>query len=168
MKENINFKASVTAPDPKEVNYWIDLKEDPTGAVIKVYKNSGWAPISGDTEVIEQLEEKIDNKADKSDTYNKKQVDAKVASVYRVRGTVANFASLPEVAVIGDVYNVDDTGANYVCISADPAEWDKLSETVDLTNCISSEVVSSIVTMTQTEYNALPNKNSKTLYLIYE
>jgi len=72
MKENINFKASVTAPDPKEVNYWIDLKEDPTGAVIKVYKNSGWAPISGDTEVIEQLEEKIDNKADKSDTYNKK------------------------------------------------------------------------------------------------
>lgn len=81
---------------------------------------------------------------------------------------MANFDSLPEVAVIGDVYNVDDTGANYVCISADPAEWDKLSETVDLTNCISSEVVNNIVTMTQAEYNALPNKKSKTLYLIYE
>ncbi len=85
-----------------------------------------------------------------------------------MKGTVADFDSLPEVSVVGDVYNVDDTGANYVCINADPAEWDKLSETVDLTNCISSEVVNNIVTMTQAEYNALPNKNSKTLYLIYE
>ena len=85
-----------------------------------------------------------------------------------MKGTVADFDSLPEVSVVGDVYNVDDTGANYVCINADPAEWDKLSETVDLTNCISSEVVNNIVTMTQAEYNSLPNKNSKTLYLIYE
>lgn len=78
----------------------------------------------------------------------KQQVDSKVSSVYRVKGSVANFAALPKTAVIGDVYNLTDTGANYVCTKANPAEWDKLSENVDLSNCVASNEVSNIVSMT--------------------
>lgn len=76
------------------------------------------------------------------------KVDAKVASVYRVKGSVANFEALPATAVVGDVYNLTDTGANYVCIVASPAEWDKLSETVDLSHCVTSDEVSTVVSMT--------------------
>lgn len=36
MKEKIIFLAQTYAPNPSECTYWIDLKEDPTGAIIKV------------------------------------------------------------------------------------------------------------------------------------
>lgn len=48
------------------------------------------------------------------------------------------------------------------------AEWDKLSETVDLSHCVASDDVSNVVAMTQAEYEALQTKDSKTLYLIHE
>lgn len=131
----------------------------------------------GDTPEVEELEKQLANKANKattlsgygiSDAYTKEQVDSKVSSVYRVKGSVANFAALPKTAVIGDVYNLTDTGANYVCTKANPAEWDKLSENVDLSNCVASDEVSNIVYMTLAEYNDLSVKDSKTLYLIHE
>lgn len=53
-------------------------------------------------------------------------------------------------------------------IVASPAEWDKLSETVDLSHCVTSDEVSTVVSMTQTEYGTLSVKDSKTLYLIHE
>lgn len=60
------------------------------------------------------------------------KINTAVGSVYRVKGTVANFEALPTTnVVVGDVYNLEDTGANYVAISTTPT-WDKLSETVDL------------------------------------
>lgn len=68
------------------------------------------------------VDDELANKADKSD----------IASVYKVKGSVANYAALPTTNVaVGDVYNLIDTGANYVATSTVP-EWDKLSETVDL------------------------------------
>lgn len=58
--------------------------------------------------------------------------DSSINSVYRVKGTVANYNALPTTdVVVGDVYNLEDTGANYVATSTTPT-WDKLSETVDL------------------------------------
>lgn len=62
------------------------------------------------------------------------KVNAAVSSVYRVKGNVATINNLPTANVaVGDVWNISDTGANYVAVSKDPVEWDKLSETVDLT-----------------------------------
>lgn len=59
-------------------------------------------------------------------------IKAAVGSVYKIKGSVANYEALPTSDVeIGDVYNLIDTGANYVAINNDPIEWDKLSETVD-------------------------------------
>lgn len=62
------------------------------------------------------------------------KVNAAVSSVYRVKGTVASVSNLPTSDVaIGDVWNIADNGANYVATNNSPVEWDKLSETVDLT-----------------------------------
>lgn len=60
------------------------------------------------------------------------KINTAIGSVYRVKGSVANYEALPKDNVtIGDVYNLEDTGANYVATSTTP-NWDKLSETVDL------------------------------------
>lgn len=61
----------------------------------------------------------------------RQEITQKVASIYRICGSVANYNVLvAKVGVeVGDVYNVLDTGANYVYTSDG---WDKLSETIDL------------------------------------
>lgn len=83
-----------------------------------------------DTALNQAVNNLSTNKADKSNTYTKDEVDAKVSSVYRACGSVESFSKLPQNAVKGDVYNVLDSGANYVWTGT---EWDKLSETIDLT-----------------------------------
>ena len=62
----------------------------------------------------------------------KDYVDAKVSSVYKLKGSVANYSSLPtENLTEGDVYNLSDTGDNYVW---DGTAWDKLGGTIDLSS----------------------------------
>lgn len=48
---------------------------------------------------------------------------AKISNVYKFKGSVANFESLPSTADNGDVYDVLDTGANYAWTGT---EWDSL------------------------------------------
>lgn len=93
------------------------------GAEVNV--NADWNAESGDAQILNKptiiTEEQVDQK-----------INAAIGSVYRVKGSVANYNSLPtEDVSIGDVYNLEDTGANYVATSTTP-DWDKLSETVDL------------------------------------
>lgn len=58
--------------------------------------------------------------------------DAKVSTVYKFKGSVANFASLPSSGqVVGDVWNLTDTGMNYVWTGT---LWDALGTTVDISN----------------------------------
>lgn len=65
------------------------------------------------------------------DAYTKEETDAKVSSVYRFKGSVATYSALPTSGqAVGDVWNVEDTGANYAWTGD---SWDKLSETIDLT-----------------------------------
>lgn len=66
-----------------------------------------------------------------TDAYTKEESDAKFGSVYHAKGSVQSYNDLPDNPETGDVYNVLDTGANYVWTGE---EWDKLSETIDLTN----------------------------------
>ena len=62
----------------------------------------------------------------------KAYVDNAVASVYKYKGSVANVGALPSSKqVVGDVYNVEDTGDNYAW---DGKQWDKLAGVVDLSN----------------------------------
>lgn len=60
-----------------------------------------------------------------------KKFKTEIATVYRVKGSVASYEALPSSGnVVGDVWNVLDTGANYVWTT--DLAWDKLSETIDL------------------------------------
>lgn len=72
------------------------------------------------------------------------KINTAIGSVYRVKGSVANYEALPKDNVtIGDVYNLEDTGANYVATSSTP-DWDKLSETVDLNGYLTKTDAASI------------------------
>ena len=51
-------------------------------------------------------------------------------TIFRYRGSVVAFDNLPNIGnEVGDCYNVEETGANYAW---NGSEWDKLSETIDL------------------------------------
>lgn len=58
-------------------------------------------------------------------------INTKLEKTYRVRGSVDSYDKLPASAAVGDVYNVSDTGANYVWTSDG---WDKLSEDTKTTS----------------------------------
>lgn len=79
-------------------------------------------------------------KADKSDTYTKAQVDAKLSGAYKVKGS-STFEALPkDNNVVGDVYNITnafnlggkhyDAGTNVVWTEE---SWDALSGSFDTT-----------------------------------
>ena len=66
-----------------------------------------------------------------TDAYTKTEVDAKMVAAFHYKGNVATVGALPSSGnEVGDVYNVTSTGANYAW---DGENWDKLSETIDLT-----------------------------------
>ena len=84
-------------------------------------------------------------KADKSDTYTKAQVDAKLSGAYKVKGS-STFEALPkDNNVVGDVYNITnafnlggkhyDAGTNVVWTEEG---WDALSGSFDTTDIESS------------------------------
>lgn len=91
--------------------------------------------------------------------YSKTEVDAKLAGVYHVKGSVNSFADLPESPEVGDVYNIKTAGGtdihgnaikagdNVVYVAAqapDPAGWDVLSGLVDLSSYYTKEQVDNL------------------------
>ena len=114
------------------------------------------SPLGVNTDVIATKEDldgkatkdEVAGKADKADTlagygitdaYTKAETDAKLSAVYHAKGSVANYDSLPDGAAVGDVYNLLDTGANYVWTESG---WDKLSENVDLSGLATKDDLS--------------------------
>lgn len=76
-----------------------------------------------------------------TDTYTKTEVDSKLTSVYRIKGSVANFAALPSTGqVFGDVWNLIDSGANYVWVdnlnNTSSPGWDELSGITNLSGYV--------------------------------
>ena len=93
--------------------------------------------IAGD----EALDNKIDALADdtyrKNEVYTKEEIDNITSAIFRYKGQVETASELPQSGnEIGDVYNVVDSGSNY-CWNG--TEWDKLSETIDLTPYMTKE-----------------------------
>ena len=141
-KEELNTKVDKVEGKVLSTNdYTTEEKNKLAGiaAGAEVNVNADWNATSGDAMIINKpsIPSKTSELTNDSDYITSSAVDTKinsaVASVYRVRGSVDNYESLPSTNVIvGDVYNLLDTGANYACISIDPIIWDKLSETIDL------------------------------------
>lgn len=75
-----------------------------------------------------------DNVYTKDEVYTKSEIDERVSTTFRYKGVVPTVGDLPLTDnQIGDVYNVSDTGANYAW---DGTNWDKLSETIDLSGYV--------------------------------
>ena len=76
-----------------------------------------------------------------TDAYTKAQVDAKVAGVYKYKGSVPTYNDLPSSGQQdGDTYNVEDTGQNYAWTGT---AWDSLGINIDLTDYLTIEDASS-------------------------
>ena len=115
-----------------------------------------------DTKHTNDIKALQDGKADKAttlagygieDAYTKSEVDAKVASVYKYKGSVNSYAELPSAdQVEGDVYNVATADAAHgikagdnvawVAVKGDvEAHWDVLAGTVDLSGYFTKQEV---------------------------
>ena len=124
----------------------LDAVVDTSGGVREVFhdetldgKGTKKDPLRVNKNVIATKED-LESKADKAttlagygitDAYTKEEINTKFGSVYHVKGSVATYNDLPDDAGVGDVYNILDSGSNYVWTGT---EWDKLSETVDLSD----------------------------------
>lgn len=95
-------------------------------------------------EKVEIVISKIPSDYVKTSTFEdyKKEVDAKISTVYRYKGSVANYDALPvSNREVGDTYNLLDTGANYAWTDSG---WDKLSETIDLSGFALKEEIPAV------------------------
>ena len=134
----------------------LDAAVDTSGGIKEVYhdesldgKGTKKDPLRVNKDIIATKKD-LENKADKAttlagygitDAYTKEEINTKFGSVYHVKGSVATYDDLPDDATVGDVYNILDSGANYVWTGT---EWDKLSETVDLSDYVTKEELANI------------------------
>lgn len=99
------------------------------------------------------------------DYYTKGEVDGKLASIYRFKGSVAAEDQLPtQDQVIGDVYNVEDTGMN---VAWDGKKWDKLGSVINLTPYATTEAVESKITETKQAASEALNQHAQTAETTY-
>ncbi len=72
------------------------------------------------------------------------EVSQKLFGIYTVKGSLSNYEALEEIEnkEIGDVYNLLDTGANYVYTDSG---WDKLSEIIDFSNYYTKDEIDKMI-----------------------
>lgn len=136
-QENPNFLASVYAPNPMEVTYWIDLSTDANGNVIKSYTGNDWLPVNYFTNTdqsveikklkqeiadevnrAKQAEQKLTNdlngKANKSTTlagYGITDVYTKSEANNKINTAVANKVTSTDVTQIKVVNEIPEVGS---------------------------------------------------------
>lgn len=93
--------------------------------------------ISNNNQLINQT---INNAEQSAKAY----ADSLVVSLYKVKGSVANYTSLEQIAnpSIGDVYNLTSTNMNYVYTEDG---WDPLGGSIDLSTVYSKQEVNSLL-----------------------
>lgn len=99
------------------------------------------------------------------DYYTKGEVDGKLASIYRFKGSVAAEDQLPKQdQVIGDVYNVEDTGMN---VAWDGKKWDKLGSVINLAPYATIEAVEAKITETKQAASEALNQHAQSAETTY-
>lgn len=151
LQNEINRSTQVDTQHTNAINKEVQDRKEAIAAEVSDRN----AAILVETNRAKAKEEKLDNKitdyttatnaalalkADKSDTYTKEQVDAKLSGAYKVKGS-STFETLPkDNNVVGDVYNITnafdlddkhyDPGTNVVWTEEG---WDSLSGSFDTT-----------------------------------
>ena len=120
----------------------------------------------------------LDAKADKAstlagygiaDAYTKSEVDAKVTSVYRYKGTVSTYADLPSSGQeVGDVWNIETADSTHGIKAGDNVAWngttwDVLAGEIDLTAYPTKSELATVATTG--DYNDLSNRPDLTTKL---
>lgn len=73
-----------------------------------------------------------------TDAYTKSEIDTKLTSAMRYKGSVATVSDLPSTDnVVGDFYNVTATGENYAWTGT---EWDITGNIIDLQSITNTEI----------------------------
>ena len=104
-----------------------------------------------------------------ADAYTKSEVDAKVSSVYRYRGTVSTYADLPSSGLeIGDVWNIETADSAHGIKAGDNVAWngttwDALAGEIDLTAYPTKSELATVATTG--DYNDLSNRPDLTTKL---
>lgn len=99
------------------------------------------------------------------DYYTKGEVDGKLASIYRFKGSVDAEDQLPKQdQVIGDVYNVEDTGMN---VAWDGKKWDKLGSVINLAPYATTEAVEAKITETKQAASEALNQHAQSAETTY-
>lgn len=108
---------------------------------------AGQVATKAEASVVTALEEEVAKKANAEEVYTKTEVDFKLSSVYRYRGSVENYEALPtEGLTIGDVYNVAAVSPAHGIDAGDNVAWtgegwDVLAGTIDLSGYYTKEEV---------------------------
>lgn len=76
-------------------------------------------------------------------------INSAVSSAYKYKGSVANQEALPQSPEVGDVYNLEDTGAN---VAWDGTKWDNLGMTIDLSGYVQED---ELIAITNQEIDAI-------------
>lgn len=131
-----------------------DLKDTPT--LHKVATSGKYSDLTGRPTKVSQF---TNDAKYQTETQVDDKIAAQVAKVYRPKGSVANYESLPtSTAQEGDVYNLLDTDMNYA-FTAD-GTWDPLATTVDLSGLVKEEDLADVAT--SGSYNDLKDKPAET------
>lgn len=83
--------------------------------------------------------------ADDVGSYSREEIDSKLSSAYKAKGSVSSRTALDTIPDknVGDVYNTVETGMNYVWTGS---EWDPLGTIVDLSNYFTKSEITSLIT----------------------
>lgn len=115
--------------------------------------------LTNDSGFIDNSVNNLVNYYKKTETYTKTEVDNKVSSVYKYKGSVATFEDLPSTGqVIGDVYNVEEDGSNYAW---NGTTWDKLGGEIDLSDYYTKSQTDTLLSG-KVDNSALNNYYTKT------
>lgn len=125
-QENPNFLASVYAPNPMEVTYWIDLSTDANGNVIKSYTGNDWLPVNQFTNTDQSVEIKKLKQEIADEVNRAKQAEQKLTNDLNGKANksdVANKVTSTDVTQIKIVDEVPEVGSQtpgilYIKLSA--------------------------------------------------
>lgn len=134
LKEKLNSKV-------EKVNGKGLSTNDLTDELLNKINNAGDSSFTGNyndlTNKPTKLSDFTNDNNFQTETEVETKINAKISSVMKYKGTVANFSDLPTNAIVGDTYNITNAGDNNkagdnACWNG--TAWDVLSGTIDLTD----------------------------------
>lgn len=131
------------------------------GVALKIGSKVKWGNIYG------SIADQTDLKAILDELQRKIEEGIVSGKVFVYKGQVPTYNDLPNNAKAGDVWDVADTGYNYVWSGE---SWDNLSSSVDLSEYAKIDDVTELINQTvisiQTELQSLDDKKADTTYVI--